>query len=45
MKGFMNIIIHRYGEVDDSLAYEYLKYELDDFEEFKKAILDYLKKV
>ncbi len=31
MKGFRNILVHRYGKINDSLAYEVLKHNLDDF--------------
>lgn len=31
MKRFRNILVHRYGKINDSLAYEVLKHNLDDF--------------
>lgn len=31
MKGFRNIVVHRYGRIDDSIAYEILDDNLDDF--------------
>ena len=37
MKKFRNILVHRYGEIDDELAFETIKDGLDDF---KKIILD-----
>ncbi len=43
MKSFRNIIVHKYGDVDDKLAYETISSDLGDFETFKKEILDYLK--
>ncbi len=39
MKGFRNILVHRYGVVDDELVFEMLSERLDDFEMFKKEIL------
>ena len=38
MKGFRNILVHKYGEVDDELAFENLE-NLEDFEKFKKEII------
>ena len=42
MKGFRNQLVHRYGFVDDKIAYEDIKTGLQDFpdifEEIKKAI-------
>lgn len=32
MKGFRNILVHKYGEIDDNKAYEDIKSGLDDFE-------------
>jgi len=43
MKGFRNILVHKYGEVDDELVFENLS-NLDDFEDFTKEILLFLKK-
>jgi len=45
MKGFRNIIVHQYGRVDDQIAFQILKNNLGDFEEFKKQMLESLKKV
>ncbi len=42
MKAFRNILVHRYGEVDDRKTYNQLN-NLDDFKEFKKHVLNYLK--
>ena len=38
MKGFRNILVHRYGKINDSLAYEVLKHNLDDFYEIIERI-------
>lgn len=44
MKGFRNIIVHRYGKVDDNLAFDILSKHLDDFKEFMTIINDYINK-
>jgi uncharacterized protein YutE (UPF0331/DUF86 family) len=38
MKSFRNILVHRYGEIDDEIAYEEIKNGLKDFEDFEKEI-------
>jgi uncharacterized protein YutE (UPF0331/DUF86 family) len=43
MKGFRNIIVHKYGEVDDELVFEILSKKISDFEKFRKEIIKYLK--
>ena len=43
MKGFRNILVHKYGEVDDELVFENFD-KLQDFELFKTEILEFLKK-
>jgi len=43
MKGLRNILVHRYGEIDDELVFQNLKNNLSDFEKFKKEILAFLK--
>jgi uncharacterized protein YutE (UPF0331/DUF86 family) len=42
MKGFRNILVHEYGGVDDRIVYEILQNRLDDFEAFKREILQSL---
>ncbi|MCX9073059.1 MAG: DUF86 domain-containing protein [Candidatus Methanoperedens sp.] len=44
MKGFRNIIVHRYGRIDDRLSYEFLSERLEDFDKFIMIIRDYLRK-
>jgi uncharacterized protein YutE (UPF0331/DUF86 family) len=39
MKGFRNILVHKYGTVDDELVFEMLSERLDDFDKFKDEIL------
>jgi len=42
MKGFRNILVHRYGKIDDEIAFESMKKGLKDFsffiEEIEKVI-------
>lgn len=42
MKGFRNILVHRYAEVDDELVFQFLKNNIKDFLMFKKEVLDCL---
>ena len=44
MKGFRNILVHRYGEISDELAFEVINSDIEDFERFKKEISDFLDK-
>ncbi len=44
MKGFRNIMVHRYGDIDDRLAFKTLKNHLEDFQDFIDQIEDFLKK-
>ena len=34
MRGFRNIVVHRYGTIDDALAFQLLKENIDDFSLF-----------
>lgn len=43
MKSFRNILVHRYGTVDDELVFDAIKGKIADFEAFKKAVLKFLK--
>lgn len=38
MKGFRNILIHKYGHVDDKLVYRFITNEIKDFFSFSKEI-------
>ena len=38
MRGFRNILVHRYGKIDDKLAFNLLKENLRDFYVFIKRI-------
>lgn len=42
MKGFRNIIVHRYAGIDDRLAFEFFNEKLADFEEFIVKITDFI---
>jgi len=44
MKGFRNILIHRYGQVDDEMVYHNLSSCMNDFFEFENNIKIYLHK-
>lgn len=41
--GFRNILVHEYGKIDHKRIYHYLKERLEDFEFFKKEILNFIK--
>lgn len=43
MKGFRNILVHKYGVVNDELVFENLSEKLEDFDKFKEEILNYIK--
>jgi uncharacterized protein YutE (UPF0331/DUF86 family) len=43
MKGFRNILVHRYAEVNDEIVFENLKL-INDFRKFQREILEYLKR-
>ena len=42
MKGFRNIVVHRYGVIDDKIAFEILKKNLQDFYRFISEIEEFL---
>ena len=44
MKGFRNILIHRYADTDNELVYHNLKEHIDDFYDFEEQVKSYLKK-
>jgi len=44
MKGFRNIIVHRYGTVDDRLVYNALTEDVRDFIAFREQVTTYLNK-
>jgi len=42
MKGFRNVLVHRYAGVDDARVYDILKTSLGDFDGFRNEVLDFL---
>ncbi|MCD6467172.1 MAG: DUF86 domain-containing protein [Methanomicrobia archaeon] len=44
MKGFRNILVHRYGKIDDTLAFKILTESISDFYDFIKEIEKFLEK-
>jgi len=44
MKGFRNILVHRYGEINDEESYENISKGLKDFEDFIKEISIFLRR-
>ncbi|PKL64206.1 MAG: DUF86 domain-containing protein [Methanomicrobiales archaeon HGW-Methanomicrobiales-3] len=44
MKGFRNIVVHRYGTIDDALAFRLLTENIGDFTEFLDEVEGILKK-
>jgi uncharacterized protein YutE (UPF0331/DUF86 family) len=38
MKGFRNVVVHRYGKIDDKLAYTFITENMGDFEIVIKCI-------
>ncbi len=44
MKGFRNILVHKYGKLNDSKAFKNIKEDLDDFSEFIEGIENFLAK-
>lgn len=45
MRGFRNIIVHRYGRIDDEIGFEVLKRNLNDFYSFIQSIEEFLLKL
>ena len=43
MKSFRNILVHKYGEIDDKKAFENIKEGIKDFELIVSEIEDFLK--
>jgi uncharacterized protein YutE (UPF0331/DUF86 family) len=42
MRGFRNILVHRYAEVDDKFVFDNLR-NINDFKEFRKEIAAFLR--
>lgn len=43
LKGFRNFLVHRYGKIDDEVAFKEICHGLPDFTLFKEEILKFLK--
>lgn len=43
MARFRNLLVHRYGEIDNRRVLEIIKYNLKDIEEFEKEIEKFIK--
>ena len=43
MRGFRNIVVHRYGAVDDKIAFEIMLENLPDFYHFIKWAADFIR--
>ena len=41
--GFRNILVHEYGKIDREIVYRKLKNNLDNFKQFKKQVLKFIK--
>lgn len=44
MKGFRNILVHKYGNVNNEIVFEMFSDKLGDFDKFKDEIILFLKK-
>ncbi len=44
MKGFRNLLVHRYGKIDDKLAYMFIEENINDFHSIIKCIENIMKK-
>jgi uncharacterized protein YutE (UPF0331/DUF86 family) len=45
MTRFRNRVVHQYWDIDDKLVLEVMKKNYNDFFEFRKSILDYIKSI
>jgi len=43
LKGFRNFLVHRYGKINDEVAFNDIKQGLSDFALFKEEILNFMK--
>ncbi|MBI4813866.1 MAG: DUF86 domain-containing protein [Methanobacterium sp.] len=42
MKGFRNVLVHGYSQIDNQRVYEIFTHDLGDITEFKQAIIEFL---
>lgn len=45
LKGFRNFLVHRYGKIDDEIAFKDIQKGISDFHLFKNEILQFLKSI
>ncbi|MEN4017843.1 MAG: DUF86 domain-containing protein [Methanobacterium sp.] len=45
MKGFRNILVHGYSKIEDDKVFEILSKKLEDFQDFKMEVLEFLGKI
>jgi len=45
LKGFRNFLVHRYGRIQDEIAYEDIKEGFDDFTLFNEEIMKFLDEI
>lgn len=43
--GFRNILVHEYGKIDREKVYEYLQNNIGIFEQYKKEVLGFIKRI
>ncbi len=44
MKGFRNVLVHGYSQIDDERVYEILTRDLDDIVEFREVVIEFLRR-
>jgi uncharacterized protein YutE (UPF0331/DUF86 family) len=44
MRGFRNILVHRYGRLDEELAYDIIKSKLSDFGTLEKELMSIIRR-
>jgi uncharacterized protein YutE (UPF0331/DUF86 family) len=44
MKGFRNIVVHRYGAIDDALTFAILQEHIGDFARFRQEVEEFLRR-
>lgn len=44
MKGFRNILVHGYSQIDDERVYEILDSDMGDVIEFKESVIEFLRR-
>ncbi|HHY95018.1 MAG TPA: DUF86 domain-containing protein [Firmicutes bacterium] len=44
MAKFRNLLVHKYGKIDDARVYEIIRSDLGDLEEYIAKVADYLER-